>query len=474
MPFRRTASNPIDVRSARPSPTQMRTTADVVICGAGIAGVAAAYHLAVRQGVRRVVLVDEREPLTLTSDKGTQGYRNWWPGPDDTMLRLVSRSIDLLEESAAANGNAFRMNRRGYLFATGDTAEATRMEATAREVSAFGMGPVRVHRGPGTYAGTTHEGFAGREAGADVLLGDEARRAFPYLAGDTVAALHVRRAGWLSAVALGSWLIEQAVVAGTTFVRDRVDGVRTTGGRVRGVRLASGDTIETDRFVVAAGPGLPMVARMLDIELPVFHELHSKLTIRDPRRVVPRDAPFTIWNDPVRLDWTDAERKVLAGSEETGRLIDELPGGVHARPVDLAHGDELYLIWTFETDVRPYIWPPIFSSRYADVVLRGCARMIPGMEQYVGTTTGVVDGGYYCKTPENRPLIGPLPVTGAFVIGALSGSGLMSAHAMGELVAQHVAGAPLPDYAHWFLPSRYDDPAYRQLVDGWGPLVGQL
>ena len=44
-------------------------TAEVVVCGAGIAGVAAAYHLAVRRGITGVVLVDERPPLTLTSDK---------------------------------------------------------------------------------------------------------------------------------------------------------------------------------------------------------------------------------------------------------------------------------------------------------------------------------------------------------------------------------------------------------------------
>ena len=59
------------------------SSADVVICGAGMAGAAAAYHLAVRHGVRDMALVDEREPLTLTSDKGTQAYRNWWPGPGD-------------------------------------------------------------------------------------------------------------------------------------------------------------------------------------------------------------------------------------------------------------------------------------------------------------------------------------------------------------------------------------------------------
>jgi len=61
-----------------------RTSAEVVICGAGIAGVTAAYHLAVRRGVRGVVLVDERPPLTLTSDKSTECYRNWWPGPATT------------------------------------------------------------------------------------------------------------------------------------------------------------------------------------------------------------------------------------------------------------------------------------------------------------------------------------------------------------------------------------------------------
>jgi hypothetical protein len=50
----------------------------------------------------------------------------------------------------------------------------------------------------------------------------------------------------------------------------------------------------------------------------------------------------------------------------------------------------------------------------------------------------------------------------------------MAAHALGELVSQHVAGEPLPDYAKWFLPSRYEDPSYRKLMETWGPLVGQL
>ena len=103
------------------------------------------------------------------------------------------------------------------------------------------------------------------------------------------------------------------------------------------------------------------------------------------------------------------------------------------------------------------------------------ARMLPALAPYVARgDRGVVDGGYYCKTPENRPLVGPLGVHGAYACGALSGFGIMASHAAAELLAAHVTGDALPDYADAFLPSRYDDPVYRERVAQWGALVGQL
>ena len=94
--------------------------AEVVICGAGIAGVATAYHLTVKQGVKGVVLVEQGEPLMLTSDKSTEAYRNWWPGPDPAMIALMNRSIELLEQIARATHNQIHLNRRGYVYATAD------------------------------------------------------------------------------------------------------------------------------------------------------------------------------------------------------------------------------------------------------------------------------------------------------------------------------------------------------------------
>src|SRR3989337_919153 len=126
------------------------TSAEVVICGAGIAGVAAAYHLAVRRDVRGVVLVDERPPLPLTSDKSTECYRNWWPGPGDDMVALMNRSIDLLEELARESGNVFRLNRRGYLFATAEPRRVPLLLRAAPEAAAPRGRPARLPPGART------------------------------------------------------------------------------------------------------------------------------------------------------------------------------------------------------------------------------------------------------------------------------------------------------------------------------------
>ena len=67
-------------------------------------------------------------------------------------------------------------------------------------------------------------------------------------------------------------------------------------------------------------------------------------------------------------------------------------------------------------------------------------------------TRPVADGGYYAKTEENRPLIGPLPVEGAYILGALSGFGIMAGCGAGELLAAHVTGAEVPSYAGAILP----------------------
>src|SRR6516225_12152829 len=87
--------------------------ADIAVIGAGIAGIACAYYLALRQRPGRIVLVERGEPMGLTSAASGENYRNWWPHP--VMTAFTDHSIDLMEEIAKKSSNRIQMTRRGYL-----------------------------------------------------------------------------------------------------------------------------------------------------------------------------------------------------------------------------------------------------------------------------------------------------------------------------------------------------------------------
>ena len=452
----------------------MTKSADIVICGAGIAGIAAAYHLTAA-GVQDVLLIEAGEPLSLTSDKSTECYRNFWPGPGDGMVRLVSRSLDLLEALAQQSGDAFHLNRRGYLYCTADSVRLQALQRAAAESSALGAGAVRLHPGHSEAYGASAAGPP--LDGFDILSNSTlVHTHYPWLSETIIGALHVRRAGWFSAQQLGRLLLEQARTRGARLLRGQLETVTTRGGRVESVRVATsaGTThIATPVLVNAAGPWVCEVSRMMGIALPVYCELHSKVSLPDVARTVPRDAPLTILDDPQTIEWAVEEQAAL---REVGRgeLLQELPGGLHARPEGPDGSPILLALWPYNTPVEKPSFPLRFDEMYAEVVLRGLERLLPAARVYRDRMPRTfVDGGYYTRTRENRPLIGPLEAQGAFVLGALSGFGLMAAMGAGELVSLHVMGATLPEYARWFVPARYADRAYQALlpaIEGEGQL----
>jgi sarcosine oxidase, subunit beta len=101
--------------------------------------------------------------------------------------------------------------------------------------------------------------------------------------------------------------------------------------------------------------------------------------------------------------------------------------------------------------------------------------MIPGLHAYIARGhEAIVEGGYYCKTPDNRPLIGPTARRGVPVLGALSGFGILASQAAAELVAADLLDEPLPGYAVAFQPARFDDPSYQRILAILDPKSGQL
>jgi glycine/D-amino acid oxidase-like deaminating enzyme len=198
------------------------------------------------------------------------------------------------------------------------------------------------------------------------------------------------------------------------------------------------------------------------------------MSFSDALHAVPRSAPMLIWLDEQHLPWSDDERAALAEDEETRPLLGKFPAGVHGRPDGGDDSTALIVLFNHHGGAADVVFPLPQPAHYAEIALRGFSTMVPAMQSYAGKAARpFIDGGYYIKTRENRPLIGPLPVAGAYISGAFSGFGVMGSCAGGELLACHITESALPDYAPAFLLSRYEDAEYRALLDRWGD-GGQL
>jgi sarcosine oxidase, subunit beta len=424
----------------------------VVICGAGIAGVATAFHLSVQNGVPDVVVCDPRPPLTLTSDKSTECYRNWWP--DRHMVGFMNRSIDILEDLDQRSKGAFHLNRRGYLYVTASRKRLSALEAEARTVSAHGAGPFR--RFP-----TDPDG----PDGADLLDRESLLARYPYLTPGSVGGLLVHRAGWMSAQQLGMWMLERAIEAGVRLLPQAVVAVEVADGSVAAVRLADGSILPTGSFVDAAGPMIGTVAELVGVSLPMLSEAHHKIAFRDHLGVVDRSAPMLIWCDAQQIQWSPEEADMLI---EAGRseLTATMPPYCHGRPEGGGGSEWVLALWEHTRTVMEPEWPMPHDELYTEVLIRGMATMLPGLSAYLDHLPHpIVDGGYYTKAPDNLPMVGPIGPKGFHVCGGLSGYGIMAAPAAGELAAHHILSHDLPTWAEAFAPTRFDDPDYLASIE---------
>jgi glycine/D-amino acid oxidase-like deaminating enzyme len=292
----------------------------------------------------------------------------------------------------------------------------------------------------------------------DVLLSPGlVQNHFPYVTPEARCAAHYRRCGFLDPVLLGRELLAEAESRGALLVQARARALRVESGRIQGVEREDGSVLEADQVALACGPGLSQLAATAGVLLPLEHEAHWKLMLPDPRGVVPETAPLMILADPVRLEGETWER----------------PGGAHLRPARRKGRREVHILWGYGSESVPPVFPLPPDPDFPRLALAGASRLVPGLRE-LDASHGEVTGGYYCKAPDNRPLLGPLAVEGLLVLGGLSGFGVMASQAAAELVAGAMRGDPAGQGLRPFLPSRFDDPLYVKQVRSQAGAAGQL
>lgn len=405
----------------------------VVVIGAGIAGVSAAHYLFAADPDSDVLIIDREPPLSQTTAKSGENFRGSWPDPG--MAALAERSIVLMESLAGP----VRLKFSGYDF-VGERAGAERFLP----------------------AGTSD----GARSWDDP---DTIRARFPYLSASISRVVRLERAGVVDVHALGSALLRAARCAGAGLLAADVSAIEPNRG---GYRLdctsAAGQVrLDCERLVLAGGPFNSRLAAQLGIELPIENFLQRKIVVPDPLGAVPGDMPFTIFAEPQRLRWSAGEREAIAADREYAWLLEEFPPGLHVKPDG---GGRIKLGWAYNRVASEPVREPPGDDNFAEIVMRGASRLIPALGSYAQDMPRPVTGyaGYYSRTNENWPLIGPLGPAGLFTVAALSGFGTMVACAAGELLAAWMTDGELPDYAGQFSPARYDDPdqvaAMRSLV----------
>jgi glycine/D-amino acid oxidase-like deaminating enzyme len=434
---------------------------DVAVIGAGSVGIAVAYYLVTQNDLRRVVLLDSRDPMSLTSAQSGENYRNWWPHP--VMTAFTDHSITLIEEIDRRSGGRMNITRGGYALVS----RRHRPDDLIRSLHhGYGDSPglVRIRdSATSDYQPPRRTPWEDAPDGVDVLL-DQAliRRTFPSYADDVATVIHIRRAGSISAQQMGQFMLEMLRVNDVGVRRGEVRAI--TAGSPFHIEVASAEGVKqlkADRIVNAAGPFFRDIGVMLGEDLPVRSVYQQKIAFQDREQAIPRDMPFTIDVDGQQIAWSNEDREVLASDAAGSRLLQSMPGGIHCRPDGAVDGTWIKLGWAYnDLATDPHDAEPI-DPYFPDIVLRGASRLHRKLGGYIGRLPRGAHhyGGYYTMTDENWPLIGRMHTPGAFAAGALSGFGSMAACATGSICAAWVADSPLPSYANALSSDRYSDSA---------------
>lgn len=375
-------------------------TADVVVIGGGIVGVATAFWLS-RAGLD-TVLVEMRDGLsTLTTAASAECFRAQFTEP--AMAALAKPSIEVFENFAEVVGIPdydISIHQQGYLFVTDDLDMVDELQGAVETYGQFGVEDV------------------------EFLTGDELRVRFPFLSPKVVAATFRQHDGWLASHEATYGLAKGSNAC--FLLRTKVTDVLLDGQGVCGVETTRG-TISTRVVVDAAGPFAGVVGKMAGVEVPIEPVRRQKVII-GPHERIPQDAPMTIdlvneayWRPEVRgglLGWVDPE-------EPVGEPAVNLP-----------------------TD---YFFPAI--------VLEKSARLSPFWEEVADGLKDAdvhISAGQYCYTPDDQPLIGPVSEVPGFYLNCGYWAGVMLSPEAGRRVADLVTGKMDPK-ENPLRPSRYEE-----------------
>lgn len=363
-----------------------------VIIGGGIVGVSIAYNLAADD--RPVALFEKNSLGSGTTAASIAQFMNYQGEPDRGEHQRRRLSWEWYEPRIERG--EFSFEEVGTLHTAGSERDLKPLEELHASFREFGLGSRMLSPADLTEYGLDPDRFAG-----GVLVPEDG------ILDPTEIINHMAE----SARANGAD-IETGVAVTDVVVED---------GSVAGIRTTDGD-VEAATVINAAGPWAPEINDMAGVTAPLRHTQGPILVLQANRS---HRVPLTFFEDKVYVRQEGAD-DLLAGRfardyADTARLDPD-----HARPIE----ESFYL--TVADVVDRY-----FSS-LSDVRI---------LNEWNGLRT---------VTPDGLPIVDDTPVDGYLLAVGMSGYGVTTAPAIGDLLARWLRNGEKPELLEGLSLGRFD------------------
>jgi sarcosine oxidase subunit beta len=353
----------------------MRSTADVVIIGAGIVGASIAWHLTSR-ACRNVALVErESQPGKGSTGKSMGGVRAQFATALN--IRMSMHSIAFFREFDRALGHPSGYRPQGYLFVATSQAHMDYLRANVEAQRAEGLSAVRL------------------VSPAEILA------MLPQLRpDDIVGGSFCSTDGFVDPHSVMTGFLLRAAAQGAELIRGaEVTAIERDARGVCAVHTSQG-SIATRIVVNCAGAWARGVARMAGIDLPV-EPLRRMLVPTEPFDRIAHSAPMTI----------------------------DMSSGFHFRPEGLG----FLMAWNDPEETAGF--KTQVDRAFVEKILTRAVSRVPVFAE-ASVNPSRAWAGLYEMTPDHHPVLGPVAaVPGFYLANGFSGHGVMHSPATGKVLA---------------------------------------
>ncbi len=355
----------------------MINTADVVIIGGGISGVATAYYLA-KKGVKNVVVLEKNYLASGNTGRCGAGIRQQWG--TEMNCRIAKLSCELFEtcnEELRYEGD-IEFKQGGYLLLAYTQKEYDQFKKNVALQNSLGIA-------------------------SNLVSLDEVKEIVPFISTDNlIGASFYGKDGHLNPFHTVQAYANAAERLGVKIYKfTQVTDIITEGSAIKGVKTSKGD-IYTSVVVNAAGTYSGNIAEMAGLNIPVFSERHQILV-------------------------TEALEPMLEP------MVMSFSGNFYCQQVP--HGG---FVMGRSCNNQPRDMRTTSSWDFLDNMTKSIIQVLPILEKARVLRQWA---GSYNITPDRQPILGGTDqVKGFYIAAGFSGHGFMFGPATGMLLSQCILG----------------------------------